>query len=187
MADYSEYCEQRLKQYFIEQILSVGYAKISITSLTAAAKINRTAFYQYYSSKADLAEHICSSFLDEFNRILAMSVPPLSGREELRGRVIVAFEHVRSEADTIRALWAINEPAFSPYLLMQQSMKDTVLSCISASSASPSLEQEMFAANFAASSMATIRYFLKHDCKNIERIADNVCTCIFEGESKLIM
>ena len=185
MESHNSYQESKLIRSFIEQVNRVGYESISVKSLTNAAGVNRTQFYQFFSGKADLAEYICSTYLDRFNKLLAESIK-YTNRAELRYRLGKAFDDMKLHASMIRALWAIEDRNFSPYLIMQNGMRGTILSCVSSSYQAETMHLQMFSSTFAASAMATIRLFLDNECRDQDLIIEDICTCVLDGMDKLL-
>lgn len=185
MESHNSYQESKLIKSFIEQVNKVGYESISVKSLTDAAGVNRTQFYQFFSGKTDLAEYICFTYLDRFNELLAESMK-YNSRAELRHRLNNAFDDMKQHASTIRALWAIEDRNFSPYLIMQEGMKETILSYISRLYRTDSIHLKIFSSTFAASAMATIHIFLDNGCRDQDLIIEDICTCILDGMDKLV-
>lgn len=185
MDERISYQEQQLKKHFIRQVTEIGYPAVSVKSLTDAAGISRTSFYLFFSGKAELAEYVCSSYLESFNEYLAESMSRFY-LPDFKERVMHAFDDTRKNADVIKSLWAINEEGFSPYLLMQESMTRTILRQVSKTSRANPREQQFFAMTFSASAMATVKHFISNDCRDQEAIVDDICTCCFDGLGKLL-
>lgn len=181
----TRYQEQQLKKHFIEQVIRLGYPAVSVRSLTDAAGISRTSFYLFFSGKAELAEYVCSSYLETFNYYLAESISRFF-LPDFKECIMRAFDDIRENADVIRCLWAIGEKSFSPYLLMQESMTNTILRHISKTSKEDHKEQQFFAMTFSAAAMATIKHFISNDCQDQEQIVNAICTCCFDGLEKLL-
>lgn len=71
--------EERIICAFIRQLNQYDYAKINITGLCADAGINRTTFYLYYQSKADLAEAVCYDCIQGYIDLVEVVLSDLSG------------------------------------------------------------------------------------------------------------
>lgn len=184
MKEHSSYQELKIIRTFIDQVNTASYSDITVKSLTKAAGVNRTQFYQFFSDKSDLAEFICYSFLDEFNSDLRATFNYRNHRE-LLANLMNAFNHLSDSAETLRALWAINDKSFSPYLIMQESMEDTILECLIPDAAHDSLNKRMLAATFSASAMATIRIYFDNGLREREQIVNNICACLLDGMETL--
>lgn len=63
--------KDKIKQAFIKLLLDKGYDKISISSLTKAANINRGTFNLNYLDKEDLLATLEKDFFTDINKILA--------------------------------------------------------------------------------------------------------------------
>ncbi len=177
--DHHTQQEQSIINTFIRLVNTMGYEKVNIKLLTGEAGVNRTTFYEYFSSKSELAEYICYSYLDLHNELLVRSVTR-SSRADVRAGFMRAFDYTKQNADTIRALWAIREPSFSPYLIMQNGMRDAILKTLNVTTAERGAA-EFFAAGFAAAAMATTRLFLDDDCQGQDDIVDMITQCCFDG------
>lgn len=185
LSERTSYQEQQLKKYFIEQVIQLGYPAVSVKSLTDAAGISRTSFYLFFSGKAELAEYVCCSYLETLNHHLAESMSYFF-LPDFKECVMRSFDDIRKNADVIRCLWAINGESFSPYLLMQESMTNTIMRHISKTSKADRREQQFFAMTFSAAAMSTIKLFISNDCQEQEQIVNAICTCCFDGLKKLL-
>jgi len=180
MRERSDYQVHNLSKCFIDLVNSIGYEKVNVKLLTEAAGINRTTFYQFFSGKAELAEYICYTYLDKHNEILAESVCG-KDRDSMLRMLDRAFDYIEKNAGAIRMLWQIQEPTFSPYVVMQQSMSDTVIRVLSPRSSADQLSLKLLADSFAASAMATIRIFIDNDCRDKNLITEGICCCCYDG------
>lgn len=172
--------EKRIIRAFIRQLNQYDYAKINITGLCADAGINRTTFYLYYQSKSNLAEDICYDCIQGFIDLVEIDLSDLSG-DVFKKNLAVSYAFIRKNADLLRALWRIRDAAFSPYLIMQQSLYDVVMRKIASLSPADSVNRELFARAFSASAMANIKYYLDNDCSNLNAVINSVEAGIHHG------
>ena len=177
--------EERIICAFIRQLNQYDYAKINITGLCADAGINRTTFYLYYQSKADLAEAICYDCIQGYIDLVEVVLSDLSG-DVFKKNLAVSYAFIRKNADLLRALWRIWDTAFSPYLIMQQSLYDVVMRKIASRSPADSVNQELFAHSFAASAMANIQYYLDHNCSNLDAVIHSAEAGLHRGAITLL-
>ena len=178
--------EQRIISAFIHQLNEVGYKKITVTSLTKEAKVNRTTFYLYYDSIEGLAHYLCEDyFVYHFENYQTIDI-----KEEAHIKnVYESYRFIAQYKDAILALLSIKEKDFSPYLIMQngyyQHMKKFLLS--TQKEGKPSTEKiELFSRLHAGCCVTTMQYFLEENCMNIDEIDNSVMTSLHHGMIKLL-
>lgn len=179
---------KKIKDAFIELLYQKSYEQIKVKDISEKAKISRTVFYIYYSSKADLVKDICDSILD----IFADNLMSFFGQRDCgnqQKQIKKAYKYVDENSRVILGLWEIRKEGLSPYELMQDSVKNNCIHYLSQNRASFSLtiSENLFAELFSANLMATLKWWLMdHEIHDYEFLADHILRCLNHGLFSLI-
>ncbi|MFV0556525.1 MAG: TetR/AcrR family transcriptional regulator [Lactovum sp.] len=88
--------KQNIKKAFLNQLEERGFEKITISSLTDEALVNRTTFYLHYKDKEDLMEKLREQFIYELKKYLQIEVKKIfqiiSKDEGLKNHLYHYFE-----------------------------------------------------------------------------------------------
>jgi Transcriptional regulator len=185
---YSEKSVYNLVKAFIELLNEKNYDSITVSDIAKKAGLNRTTFYLFYSNKAELARDICNTFLDEYMDIF-MRFFGDGNKHEAKEIVKGSFHNLKKEKKMILGLWSIQESSFSPYILMQESIKRGILKHLEdrklkiAQNGSADFFAELYAANV----MATVKWWLTNEENySFDYVYSSIIACSEKGILSLL-
>lgn len=180
----------QLVKSFIVLLLEKNYSKISTKEIAEAANFSRTSFYLFFESKDDIAEYICSTFLNEYTDIMIKSFNA-ENSNETKLLIKKAFQFIDKNKNTILGLWSIKETEFSPYLIMQESIETSIKDCLKLKNQKISTNTEIidfYSKLYAANAMATVKWWLESkEQHTYDYIAKVILDCCNKGLNSLIM
>ncbi len=180
----------QLVKSFIALLLENDYSKISIKEISKSANFNRTSFYLFFESKDDLAEYICSTFLDEYTDIMIKSFNAEKS-DEVELLIKKAFQFIDRNKTTILGLWSVKETEFSPYLIMQESIETSVRECLKSKNKNTSTNVksiDFYSKLYAANAMATVKWWLESkEQHTYDYISKVILDCCNEGLNSLLL
>lgn len=180
--------ELKLRNTFISLLSEKEYSTITIKELASAAGINRTSFYLFYESKEELAKETCASFLDEYSQMLADSFT-LFPNDNTDKQIQAAFCYLDSKRDEILGLWSIQERSFSPYLMMQKTIEDSVFQALQRQKSALHQEEanNFYAKMYAANAITTVKWWLENGQNySYAYISKSIIDCCMKGLNSLL-
>lgn len=101
-----------LLEAMLQMVGSEGYGNTSINTVLARTGLHRQAFYNHFEDKEDCYLHAYDFGVERFERLIREGGAAGEGwRQQLRGGLGAALEHLDAEPDTGRALIVEVHPA----------------------------------------------------------------------------
>ncbi|MGC6173706.1 hypothetical protein [Lacrimispora sp. 38-1] len=182
----SENGVNKLHTAFIFLLGQQDYNSITIKQITKAAGMNRTTYYLFYNNKLELARDICNTFLDDYIEIFMKSF----GGYDINTKVLIkdAFYNLRKNKKMLLGLWSIQESSFSPYVQMQESIKNSIYDYLVNHHIKMLYEgsELFFAELYAANVMATVKWWITNEDYSFESIYQTIYVCTEKGVLQLL-
>lgn len=178
--------ENRIIKAFIKLLNTTDYSRVSVTSITKEAKVNRTSFYMYWDNVKDLARYLCVEyFIDQFDELMGDDLTQMSHRDSIRR----SYEFMDKNRDGILGLWKIKGEDFQPYLIMQRSYYKMMMRKMIGNrdiSREEMKKTDLFCHMVSACTMATMEYFLYNEDQTVEKTVNEIMTAIHNGMVTLL-
>lgn len=97
---------QAIRGALVSLLKTKPFADIAAQEIYAAALVNRTTFYKYYSGKRDLAAKMIADFKQQYAASLAMRLEA----DHLSAALQQAAQEIFAQHELLLALWQVETP-----------------------------------------------------------------------------
>lgn len=149
--------DRNIRNSFIRLLGRKGFNSITVQDILDEALINRTTFYNHYSSKYELGELIAAQLLELFDKVLDARFESDEGGIDLFTHLDKMSEKLKEESDAILKMWKVCTETIHLYDDMRDHLQGRIIMYLGR-------DKDAFRISLAMSILMTVlEYMLTHD------------------------
>jgi len=172
--------ENQLIASFLDLIHHHPFSEITIATITSHADTTRTYFYQFFSSKADIAQAALFNVLEEilanFSKTFKFPANPNPDN------TLTAVQFISEHKQEIKMMLSIQNKEIDLQKIFQSKLEAVIKANLALYRGTPSLNVDYFALTFSTSMAATINWLLQDETSITDESASSLINAtIFRG------
>lgn len=149
--------DRNIRSSFIRLLGRKDFNSITVQDILDEALINRTTFYNHYSSKYELGELISAQLLELFDKVLDARFNSGEGGNDLFTHLDKMSEKLKEESDAILKMWKVRTETIHLYDDMRDHLQVRIIMYLGR-------DKDAFRISLAMSILMTVlEYMLTHD------------------------